>query len=151
MADTDLYDTDAYTWAQEQADLLRRMAAGEHVNDQVDWTNIIEEIESVGRSELRAATSALTNAMQHKLYLLGWPNSLSVRHWQGETEVQLLEMIGEYRASMRQEIEKGLPRFYQLARARAERHMVDEPLPALLPTACPWTLDELLAEARAIV
>jgi hypothetical protein len=38
----------------------------------------------VGRSELRAATSPLIGAMQHKLYLLGWPGNLSARHWQAE-------------------------------------------------------------------
>ena len=30
------YDTDLVLWSREQADLLRRMAAGERVNDQVD-------------------------------------------------------------------------------------------------------------------
>ena len=47
------YDSDIVTWSEHQADVLRRLAAGERVNDQVDWENVVEEIESVGRSERR--------------------------------------------------------------------------------------------------
>ena len=32
-----LYDRDALAWAEQQAELLRRLAAGERVNDAVDW------------------------------------------------------------------------------------------------------------------
>ena len=67
---SDLYGDDILLWSKQQAELLRRMAAGERVDDQVDWPNVIEEIESVGRAELRAVRSALRIAMQHKLYLL---------------------------------------------------------------------------------
>src|SRR5438270_13014652 len=44
------YDTDILTWSERQAALLRRIAAGERINDEVDWPNVVEEIESVGRS-----------------------------------------------------------------------------------------------------
>ena len=46
------YDTDILIWSERQATLLRRRAAGELVNDaDIDWPNVAEEIESVGRSE----------------------------------------------------------------------------------------------------
>ena len=41
---SDLYDTDLVIWSERQAELLRRMAAGERVNDQIDWENVAEEI-----------------------------------------------------------------------------------------------------------
>ena len=44
---SDLYDTDILAWSARQAELLRRMAAGDRVNDQVDWENVAEEIEVV--------------------------------------------------------------------------------------------------------
>ena len=69
-----VYDTDVVTWAERQAALLRRMAAGERVNDQVDWENVIEEVESVGRSEVETVMSLLINVMDHKLRLIGWPD-----------------------------------------------------------------------------
>jgi hypothetical protein len=46
----DLYDADILTWSERQAELLRRVAAGESVNESPDWPNIIEEIESVEMS-----------------------------------------------------------------------------------------------------
>jgi hypothetical protein len=147
---TDLYDEDILLWSERQATLLRRLSAGERVNDQVDWPNIIEEIESVGRSEVRAVTSALQNAMQHKLYVLGWPDDRAVRHWQVEVRAQLAQANKDYRESMRREIEPDLPDLYRLAFLGVERHMLDAGEPASpLPASCPWTLDDLLAEGRA--
>ena len=51
---SDLYDEDILLWSELQSTLLRRIAAGEPVNERPDWANIIEEVESVGRSDLRA-------------------------------------------------------------------------------------------------
>ena len=54
------YDTDILLWSERQAELLRRRAAGELVNDtELDWSNIAEEIEGVGRSQLHAVKSLL--------------------------------------------------------------------------------------------
>jgi hypothetical protein len=50
------YDTDVLLWSEHQASLLRRRAAGELVNDaELDWPNIAEEIESLGKSVARGA------------------------------------------------------------------------------------------------
>ena len=144
------YSDDALTWAREQAALLRRLADGER-NDQVDWPNVIEEVESVGRSELRAVTSALRNAMQHKLYLVGWPNALAAEHWRVEVRIQLAEAAKDFRDSMGQEIEQDLPGLYRLAKLRAEAHALEEGPPvAALPETCPWPLASLLAEGCTV-
>jgi len=58
------YNKDFYSWTQEQAALLR---AG-RLND-LDITNLIEEIESMGRSEKRELQSRLTVLLVH---LLKW-------------------------------------------------------------------------------
>lgn len=141
------YESDTYTWAREQAALLRRLSAGEPITDQIDWANLIDEVETVGRSELHAATAPLTTAIQHKLYVIGWPRNESIRHWQAEVTVQLVEMLDEYRESMRQAIEASLDHLYRLAKVRAMRHMVDTPPAPPLPASCPWSFDELLKEA----
>ncbi len=60
-----LYDRDILLWSERQAELLRRLAAGERVNDAVDWTNLIDEVESVGRSELNATESLIEVALRH--------------------------------------------------------------------------------------
>jgi uncharacterized protein DUF29 len=47
---SDLYHTDILEWSERQGALLRRLAAGERINDQIDWENVVEEVESVGGS-----------------------------------------------------------------------------------------------------
>jgi len=55
---SDRSDADILEWSERQAALLRRLAAGERgVNDQVDWGNVIEEVESAGRGQLSAVRS----------------------------------------------------------------------------------------------
>jgi len=70
------YDSDILTWSERQATLLRRIAGGERVNDaDIDWPNIAEEIESVGRSELRATESLILQALVHKINAAAWPDA----------------------------------------------------------------------------
>ncbi len=52
------YKRDALAWAAHQAGLLRRLAAGERLNEAVDWTHVIE-VEDVGLSELRTCRPPL--------------------------------------------------------------------------------------------
>ena len=58
MADS-LYEHDVLAWSEQQAQTLRRLARGERVNDAVDWLHLIEEVEDLGRSELRACERLL--------------------------------------------------------------------------------------------
>ena len=61
-------------------------AAGELVNEaELDWPNIAEEIESVGRSQLSAVQSLLRQALIHMLKAEAWPLSREVPHWRAET------------------------------------------------------------------
>lgn len=59
-----LYDTDFYAWTQEQANLLKSGRFGE-----VDISNLVEEVETLGRSERKELSSRLTILMMH---LLKW-------------------------------------------------------------------------------
>src|SRR5690349_20889851 len=83
MPQDSLYDTDILTWSTTQAERLRRVAAGERVND-VDWTNVIEEIESVGKSQSRSVLSHLRMTLLHALKLTAWPDHRDAPHWQIE-------------------------------------------------------------------
>ena len=58
------YDSDYYGWVQQQAELLR---SGQF--DQLDLENLLEEFESLGRSEKRALVSQLERLYLH---LLKW-------------------------------------------------------------------------------
>ncbi len=61
---TDLYDEDIVPWSERQGALLRRRATGKVVNEaELDWPNIAEETESMGRAEqVETRHHALTHA-----------------------------------------------------------------------------------------
>ena len=141
------YEADILLWSEHQAELLRRLAAGERVNDQVDWENLIEEVESVGNEQLHAVNSLLRQALLHMLKAEAWPLSSEVPHWQAEARGFRADAADRYAPSMRQRI--NLARIYRLAR-RGLPETIDgqEPLPT--PEICPVTLDELLSDDTAL-
>jgi hypothetical protein len=63
------YHTDILEWSERQSALLRRLAAGEAINDQIDWPNIIDEVETVGRSERAALRSHIAVLPAHLMML----------------------------------------------------------------------------------
>lgn len=137
-----LYERDALAWAEQQAALLRRLAAGEGVNEAVDWPNVIEELQDVGLSELRSCRSLLLQAMIHLLKLHAWPGSQSAAHWRGEAGIFLDDAAQRFTPSMRQRVE--LDDLYARALRRAHEATNDAGTPRPLPEACPFALDELL-------
>ena len=141
---SDLYDTDILEWSERQAELLRRHAAGELVNDaELDWPNIAEEIESVGRSQLSAVRSHIVQAFLHDLKAEAWPLSTEVPHWRAEARRARGDAAEAYTPSMRQRID--VAALYQ----RALRYMpesIDGQPPLPVPPECPVTLDEMLNE-----
>jgi hypothetical protein len=140
---SDLYDTDILIWSERQRDLLRRVAAGEPVNEAPDWPNIIEEIESVGNEQLHAVTSLLVQALTHMLKAGAWPLSREVPHWQAEARRFRGDTADRFAPSMRQRID--LARLYVRAR-RVMPDTIDDQPPLPVPDVCPVTLDDLLAE-----
>lgn len=141
---SDLYDTDTLTWSERQAALLRRVAAGERVNDaDLDWPNIIEEVESVGRSDLHAVESLLTQAFLHELKAEAWPQSRDVAHWRAEARLFRRQARRRFTESMRQRID--LAGLYKDALAGLPE-MLDGQAAGAVSSASPATLDELLSE-----
>ena len=69
---SNLYDADFYTWAISQGSALRRRSANE-----IDWENVAEEIETLGRSEARELRSRYAVLLVHLLKWLVQPQSRS--------------------------------------------------------------------------
>ncbi|HEY3847401.1 MAG TPA: DUF29 domain-containing protein [Acetobacteraceae bacterium] len=113
------YDTDLLLWSERQAALLRRAAAGERVNDQVDWENIAEEIESLGKSDRRELTNRIRTILTHLIKLQVSPATEPRPGWH--------ETIIEQRAEIRTLLEDS---------------------PSLRPTA-PTIINKELPAARA--
>ena len=142
MADG-LYERDALAWGDQQAELLRRLAVGERLNAAIDWPNVIEEVQDVGLSELRACQSLLQRAMTHLLKLHAWPDSQAAAHWRDAAGTFLDDARRRFTPSMRQRI--GLDELYAMALRRARAATDDAGAPRSPPEACPFALDELLA------
>jgi hypothetical protein len=76
------YATDVLAWSELQTRLLRRRAAGELVNDtELDWTNIAEEIDSVGRSERLALRGHIATVLEHLIKLQASPATEPRNGW----------------------------------------------------------------------
>ena len=137
---SDLYDEDILLWAEHQADALRRRALNE-----IDWENVAEEIVDVGRSELRAVTSHLVQALLHDLKAEAWPLSREAPHWRAEARGQRDDARAAFTRSMAQREELDIAELYRRALRRLP-DMIDGVPPLPLPEACPVTLEELLAK-----
>lgn len=71
-----LYDRDFAAWAEQQARALRARAF-----DTVDWENVIEEIETLGRSERSALRAAIALILEHRIKLDHGLNDDPKRQW----------------------------------------------------------------------
>jgi hypothetical protein len=140
----DLYESDILVWSEQQADLLRRLAHGERVNDQLDWEHLIEEVESVGSEQLYAVESLLFQALVHMLKAQGWPLSRDVENWRADARGFRAQAANRFAPSMRQRLD--LARIYRQA-LRAVPATMDGQPPQPLPETCPATLDDLLGDA----
>ena len=59
-----LYDEDFVRWSEEQSRALRE-AARSGVNLPLDWENLAEEVESLGRSQRRELRSRIAVILEH--------------------------------------------------------------------------------------
>jgi len=132
---SDLYETDAAAWAEQQADALRRRASNE-----IDWDNVAEEIDSLARSDRREIRNRLAVICEH---LLKWEFQTALRSgsWRGsvvEARDQVARLVQES-PSLRDYPAKVLAEAYPSGRRKAEAETGLD-----LPATCPWTIEQLL-------
>jgi hypothetical protein len=138
-----LYDADILLWSEQQADLLRRLARGERVNDAVDWENLIEEVGDVGRSEFNSVASLLRVGLTHLLLAYASPRPEPVGHWEAEASAALADAAQRYAPSMGRRIDLG--GIWSVAAANATRKLAADGGPARpLPPGCPFSVEDLV-------
>ena len=146
MDQPSLYDDDIVTWAEEQAVALRALAARPDLSNTVDWENVAEEIESVGRSHTRAVQNLSIQVLAHLLKRASAPTVPASRHWREEIVTFQLAAFNAYEPSMRRRLR--WDRIWASAIASAEAGLIaygNDLLPGL-PDACPIGADDLLSE-----
>ncbi len=141
-----LYETDFHEWLLDQATALRRAAAvGSNLD--LDFENLAEEIESMGKSELSAVESAYARVIEHLLKLEHSPARYPRRGWKVSATVHRQDAEEELRKSpsLLRKIDWG--RLYRRARKVAAVSLEDDGIAARdLPGSCPYTLEQIRDE-----
>jgi hypothetical protein len=138
MSTTNIEHQDFYAWTRQQADLLR----AKHF-DQIDLEHLIEEIESMGNSEVRELESRLTVLLMH---LLKWQYqpTLQTRSWVLTIKEQRRRIVKrlQQNPSLKSKLQEVINDAYELARGDA----ADETgLPeSHFPEMCPWQYIQLI-------
>lgn len=79
-----LYEQDYVAWTQAQASELRRWSELRPNSVLLDWNNLIDEIDALGRSEWRALESLLENILIHLIKIHTARSPQPQRHWRQE-------------------------------------------------------------------
>jgi hypothetical protein len=135
-----LYETDFYSWTQEQAKLLRHQQW-----NQLDLPNLIEEIESLGKQQRAELRNRLKVLIGH---LLKWEYQTErrSRSWLMTIRVQrrdTQELLQE-NPSLKPYLEEALPKIYESGRDLAVGE-TNLPLKTF-PENCPYRLEEIFRD-----
>lgn len=135
------YDHDFYGWAYEQADLLRK---GDFSH--LDILNLIEEVESMGRSEKRELRSRLSVLIAH---LLNWQYQPAYRgtSWEltiKEQRIKTAEVLSE-NPSLKPKLDEVLVQAYKTAHLIAQKETGFSA--NTFPASCPYSIEQLLDES----
>jgi len=137
-ASLQLYDVDFYAWIQQRANVLK---AGDF--DRLDMDNLIDEIESMGKSEKRELESRLEVLLTH---LLKWQFQPDFRgkSWQlmiKDRRKRITKHLKE-NPSLKSVIPETYVEMYDYAvTAAAKETGLDE---SIFPAECLWTFDQAM-------
>ena len=131
------YETDFYGWTQQQAKFLRTKQI-----KQIDWNNLAEELEDMGRSEKRQLESRLEVLIMHLLKWQFQPN-LRSRSWQLTIKEQRLrlEKLLKENPSLKSNLKEIKDKIYPLAIISAEK----ETGLSTFPEICPYDLNQIFS------
>ena len=141
-----LYDHDFYSWTLEQAQALRRVA-DQRINavPELDWLELAQEVEDLGRSLERELYSRFSVLLVH---LLKWWRQPSLRgmSWELTIAHQRLELsrLLAKNPGLKPKVATGCADAYQSARLQAAKET--GLALASLPSVCPFTPERALDE-----
>lgn len=140
------YEHDFYAWTQAQAAAIRRAGAS-RVNADIDWENVAEEIESLGRSDRDTVESHLETVVEHLLKLMLSPATDPRDGWERSVLNGRFELARKLSTTLRAHLAATFGDRYRHGRRLALNGLKRDGLTAAdLPEHCPWTLEQLLDE-----
>jgi len=134
-----LYETDFYGWIQNQANVLR---AGSFAS--LDLDNLIEEIESMGKSHQRALESRLEILLIHLLKWQLQPDRRSPS-WKSSIREQRKRIADHLmkNPSLKPRVPEAVETAYDYAIMGTSRETGMEE--AVFPAQCPWTFAQTMS------
>jgi hypothetical protein len=120
-----LYDQDFLRWTEEQSEALRR---AKDTNLPLDWENLAEEIDSLGKSLRRELSSQIRRILRHLFELAASPAPRPRSGWQATVKAarndvtQVLDDSPSLRREVDALIAKQLAVAAELAAADLARH-----------------------------
>jgi hypothetical protein len=135
------YDRDLYSWAVEQAALLRAGRLAE-----VDALNLAEEIDDVGNEQYDKLESALRLILLHLLKWDRQPERRS-RSWQLSIAVQRRHVLRVLRKNpgLKTVVDEAVTEAYEIARLEAAAQTLLEE--DIFPVECPYSWNEIMDRA----
>jgi Domain of unknown function DUF29 len=140
----DLHEEDFFIWSQKQALLLRARDF-----DELDLENLIEEVEDLGGALRRSVRLHVMSLVEHLLKLQYRPESEHGLAWREAVRRERSELLNELTPSLRRYLDQNLPELYTRSRHDAEGWLRDhgeQDAADALPTACPYTLDQITGD-----
>jgi len=142
MVPTAQIDEDFYGWVLAQAAALR--ARGDFP---IDWENVAEELEAMGRNEENSLQSYLERLLTHLLKYAYQPKKITPS-WESsiENSRDRIRLLLKRSPSLKSKIEELFEDAYPFARrqAGAQMRMHKREWDARLPQGCPWPLETVL-------
>ena len=134
-----LYEDDYSLWLEKNIQLL----AGRHLKD-LDYENLIEELESLGRSERKTAESLLKQLLIHLLLYEYWTSEQlqNSDHWRLEIATFRDQLSDELKSKTiyNHVVEYLEPLYKRASKLAALKSGVR------LPIICPYTIKQILDE-----
>jgi len=140
MDDQNLYDTDFYSWSQQQSELLQDVR-----DNRLDTENLAEEVADLGKSELRAVRGYIWQLFRHLIKLAVSPSEGPVAQWLSEVDDFSKFAREAFTPGMRQHIDLDALWRYSIKRANKDLARFGEPQ-APTDLRCPLGLDDVLSE-----
>jgi hypothetical protein len=134
-----LYDDDFYAWTQQQAAVLRGLPA---TSNQLDAALVAEEIEDLGRSEVRTAQSLCEHIIEHLLKLEYSGLKDPIRHWRTKIVEWRLQLEKTLTRSIIAKLD--LPDRYRTALRLLRGQDELSALMDRIPGECPYSLDQII-------
>jgi hypothetical protein len=133
----ELYETEYDRWLSEMVRLLKNRQL-----EKLDYENLIEELEALGRSERSAVKSLLLQIIIHLMLYQFWQSESkrNANHWGGEIITFRVQLEDKLTTNLQNYLGDELPKIYQNALLIVQKKTQLNSL----PQQCPYSLQQLI-------